>query len=39
MGGDEAYGSCWRLRPSIPAFMAANNISTYDDLQKYYRKR
>jgi len=28
-GGDEVFGSCWNLRPSIQEFMAKNNIHNY----------
>lgn len=38
-GGDEVERSCWDQRPSIKQWMNEHNISTYDDLQVYYRQR
>ncbi|EAR96206.1 glycosyl hydrolase family 20 beta-N-acetylhexosaminidase family protein (macronuclear) [Tetrahymena thermophila SB210] len=37
-GGDEVEEQCWNKRPEIKEFMNQNNISTYTDLQNYYRK-
>ncbi len=37
-GGDETSESCWDLKPSIKVWMAQNNISSYKNLQIYYRK-
>lgn len=37
LGGDEVFGSCWDLRPSIKTFMALKNIKNYGELQMYWR--
>lgn len=39
LGGDEVVYECWKQNSSILAWMDSNNISTYDDLSLYYRKR
>jgi len=38
-GGDEVDEGCWDQRPAIKEFMAKENISTYKDLQIYYRNK
>ena len=37
LGGDEAFKSCWDLRPSIATFMKLKNISDIYELQVYWR--
>lgn len=38
LGGDEVFGSCWDLAPSIKTFMNIHHITTYGELQMYWRK-
>lgn len=38
-GGDEIDPSCWDQRPAIKSFMEKNNITTYQGLEIYFRKR
>jgi hexosaminidase len=38
-GGDEVDLSCWNQRPEIKQWMTKNNLSSYDDLQIYYRNK
>lgn len=37
MGGDEVNLTCWDRKPSIKDWMKNHNISSYTDLQNYYR--
>ena len=37
LGGDEVFSSCWDKRPAIRDFMASKNISSYGELQMYWR--
>lgn len=30
---------CWETKPAILTWMKANNFSTYDELELYFRKR
>lgn len=39
VGGDEVSYTCWQSNPAITAWMAANNVSTYEDLEGYYVQR
>jgi hexosaminidase len=38
-GGDEVRQGCWGSRSSIKDFMAKNNLTNYNQLEVYYRKR
>lgn len=39
LGGDEINVNCWDYRPSIKQWMQSHNITSYDDLQTYYRQK
>jgi len=39
LGGDEVRHKCWETKASIKAFMDANNIPTYLDLERYFWER
>ena len=39
LGGDEAVDAAWSFKPSIPAFMKANNISDYGELMYWYQTK
>jgi hexosaminidase len=36
IGGDEVDFSCWKSNPDVNAFMADNDISTYEQLESYF---
>ena len=38
LGGDEVFSACWDKRPAIKTFMTSKNLSTYGELQMYWRK-
>ena len=38
-GGDEIEEECYDKKPSIMEWMLKNNISSYKDLEIYYRKK
>lgn len=39
VGGDELQYECWATNPNITAFMRAQNISSYAELQTKFEKR
>jgi len=39
LGGDEVDFGCWNNTPAILAWMQANNVSSFYDLQGYYERK
>ena len=39
IGGDEVSYSCWESNPQVAAWMAKNNIASYEALESYYVQR
>ena len=39
IGGDEVGYECWASNPSVVAWMAANNVSSFQGLESYYVQR
>jgi hypothetical protein len=39
IGGDEVSYTCWESNPLVVAWMAANNVSSFEQLESYYVQR
>jgi hexosaminidase len=39
IGGDEVSYECWESNPQVVAWMAANNIASFEALESYYVQR
>jgi hexosaminidase len=39
IGGDEVSPDCWNDNPKVKAWMAAHNMTTFEQLQSYFEKQ